>query len=180
MNNKKSTIIIVACIISITTSFSQNTHLSSQEGELSFGLGIGLPYGAIGVRFGKNVIDGLNLYGGIGYQFVGIGYSLGVLKDFKSNSATQFYINGMYGSNAAIKVVGLEEYDKIYVGPSFGFGIKVNSRRKEGNFWDIGLLVPFRSSSFQDDIDVIKNDPRVAEFKEASPVLIVLGYNFNL
>jgi hypothetical protein len=159
---------------------SPGTHLSSQKGETTLGLGIGLPYGAIGLRLGVNVTDGLNLFGGAGYQISGLGYNIGILKDFPSSSMTQFYLTGMYGTNAAIKILNLSEYDKLYTGPTFGLGLKVNSRKTEGNYWDVGLLVPIRSSDYKEDEMAIKNDSRISEFRSPWPVLIVVGYNFNL
>lgn len=158
----------------------KKNHLSSQKGETTFGLGIGLPYGAIGLRLGTNVADGLNLFGGVGYQISGVGYNIGLLKDFPSAGMTQFYLTGMYGTNAAIKIVDLSEYDKVYTGPTFGLGMKINSRNTEGNYWDLGLLLPIRSSDYKNDETAVKNDPRISKFQAAWPVLIVVGYNFNL
>ena len=175
---KISLILIFSFVGTITA--AQDNHLSSMKGESSLGIGIGLPYGALGIRFGTNLADNLNLFGGLGYQISGVGYNLGLLKDFKSSSSTQFYLTGMYGTNAAINVEGLSEYDNVYTGATLGMGIKINSRKTEGNFWDIGLLIPFTSSSFKEDEDQVENDPRVAEFNGAWPVLITVGYNFNL
>lgn len=163
-----------------TDSPESNGHLSSRKGEATLGIGIGLPYGAIGLRAGVNVVNGLNVFGGVGYQISGVGYNIGVLKDFPSASMTQFYLTGMYGTNAAIKVVNLSEYDKLYTGPTFGLGIKINSRKTEGNYWDLGLLVPIRSADYKDAETAVKSDPRISKFQGASPVLIVVGYNFNL
>lgn len=155
-------------------------HLSSQRGETTLGLGIGLPYGGIGVRFGTNITSGLNLFGSLGYQLSGVGYNVGLLKDFPSASMVQFYLAGMYGTNAAIKVLNLSEFDKVYTGPSLGLGIKVNSRKTEGNYWDVGLLLPIRSRDYKDDETAVRNDPRISGFQAPWPVLVVVGYNFNL
>jgi len=157
-----------------------DNHLSSLKGESSLGIGIGLPYGALGFRFGTNVADNLNLFGGIGYQLVGVGYNFGILKDFKSSGSTQFYVLGMYGTNAAIVIEGADEFDEIYTGATFGLGIKINSRKTEGNFWDIGLLAPIRSSDYKDDADALDNNPLISDFTEPWPILITVGYNFNL
>lgn len=92
----------------------------------------------------------------------------------------QFYLTGMYGTNAAIKIVGLPEYNKVYTGPTFGLGVKINSRKTEGNYWDVGLLLPIRSSGYKDDEEAVDNDPRISQFRAAFPLLIVVGYNFNL
>lgn len=176
----KSVYTVIFLLNLVGSAVAQKDHLSSKAGEVSFGLGIGLPYGALGGRLGVNVIDNLNLFGGVGYQLAGVGYNFGILKDFETNSATQFYLQGMFGSNAAIVVEGLDEYDQIYTGVTFGLGVKINSQRTEGNFWDIGLLVPIRTDEFKADEETVKNDPRISEFNEAFPVLLTVGFNFNL
>ena len=180
MNKIGLFIAVCTYLATIQHGFTQDQHLSSAKGETTLGLGLGLPYGALGARLGVNIMDELNLFGGVGYQISGVGYNVGILKDFPSSRQTQFYLTGMYGTNAAIKVDGASEYDKVYTGATFGAGIKVNSRKTEGNYWDFGLLAPLRSSEFKDDEDTVKNDPRISDFTGASPVLIVVGYNFNL
>ena len=172
--------ILISLFAGITIN-AQDSHLSSMKGESSLGIGIGLPYGGlIGVRFGTNLADNLSLFGGLGYQIVGVGYNIGLLKDFESSSSTQFYLTSMYGTNVGIQTQGLSEYNELYTGVTLGAGIKINSRKTEGNFWDVGLLIPIRSSNFKSDRDQIKNDPRIDRFIDPLPVLITLGYNFNL
>lgn len=156
------------------------THLSSEQGVPSLGVGIGLPYGGIGGRFGYNLIDRLNVFGGVGYQLAGVGFNVGIRKEFPSTRMAQFYLTGMYGTNAATKVVGLSDYDDLYAGPTVGLGFKLNSRMTEGNYWDLGLLLPFRSSKFYDTEQAMLNDPRVSGVTSAWPVLIVVGYNFSM
>lgn len=179
MNLHKKLTLLLVCLAITVAGYTQN-QLSSQKGQTTLGVGLGLPYGAIGLRLGTNIIDGLNLFGGVGYQLAGPGYNIGLLKDFPSSGSAQFYVTGMYGTNAAIKIKGLTEYDKVYTGPTIGLGVKLNSRNTEGNYWDLGLLVPFRSGEYQDAEEAIKNDPRIIAFNPAWPVLIVVGYNFNL
>lgn len=160
--------------------YCQDKHLSSRKGENSLGIGVGLPYGGlVGIRLATNIADELNLFGGVGYQISGVGFNAGLRKEFASSSMMQFYLLGMFGTNAAIKVVGLPEYDKVYTGASFGMGIKINSRKTEGNYWDLGLLTPLRSSQFKEDEDKMKNDTRISSYTSAWPVLICVGYNFN-
>ncbi len=174
-------VIALLCTALATQSYAQEKdHLSSKKGETSLGIGLGLPYGGIGGRIGTNVTYGLTIFGGLGYMISGVGYNIGLLKDFPSKASTQFYLSAMFGTNAAIRVEGLSEYNEVYTGPSFGLGIKINSRRKEGNFWDIGLQVPITSQAFKDDEMRVENDPRVGDFTDPLPVLIVVGYNFNL
>lgn len=176
----KKLIILLTCLLFIHLGYAQDTHLGSQQGQPTFGLGVGLPYGGLGARFGLNLFDHLNLFGSLGYQLAGVGYNIGLLKDINSASMVQFYFVAMYGTNAAIKVKGLSEYNKVYSGATFGIGAKINSRRYEGNYWDLGLLVPLRSSKYKDDELVIESDPRIKSYTRPWMVLIAIGYNFNL
>lgn len=160
--------------------YAQDIHLSSQQGQATLGVGVGLPYGGFGARFGVNLVDHLNLFGSLGYQLAGVGYNIGLLKDINSGNMVQFYFLAMYGTNAGIKVKGLSEYNKVYSGATFGVGTKFNSRRYEGNYWDVGLLVPLRSSKFKDDELAVENDPRITTYTRPWQVLITVGYNFNL
>lgn len=162
--------------------FTQQGHaqVSSEQGKGAIGLGLGLSYGGIGGRIGYNVAQGATLFLGLGYNLESLGINGGIYYAFPSTKQAQFYLTGMYGSNAVSIVSGAPEYTDTYYGPSFGAGIKVNSSKDNGNFWDFGLLVPARSSKYHDTVDAINNDPRIVEFSEAWPVLIVVGYNFGL
>lgn len=176
----KIVILLLFCLALMHVGYSQDAHLSSEKGETSLGLGLGLPYGGIGIRLGTNVADELNLFGGVGYQISGVGFNIGIRKDLFTFGMSQLYITGMFGTNAAIKISGLSEYDNLYMGPSFGAGVKINSRKKEGNYWDVGLLVPLKSSKYKDDETAVQHDPRISTFTAAWPVLFFVGYNLNL
>ena len=179
MTTTKKLVLLLLCLQLAYCGYAQDGHLSSRKGASSVGVGIGLPYGGLlGLRGGTNVIDRLNLFGALGYQLAGIGFNVGLRKEFTSASLTQFYMVGMYGTNAATKVKGLPEYNDVYTGPTFGLGVKINSRMTEGNYWDIGLLLPIRSSKYSDTEQAIKNDPRISTVTSAWPVLITVGYNF--
>lgn len=176
----KYAFLVFICLLFIGKASAQKDHKSSQKGEGAAGIGLGLPYGGIGVRMGVNAAEGTNLFVGVGYQLAGIGYNFGIRQDFESSKMTQFYLAGMYGSNAAIKVIGTTGVTKLYFGPSFGFGVKVNSSSKEGNHWDIGLLAPVRSSKFKEAERTVKSNSFITDYRSPSPILIVIGYNFGL
>ncbi|MFK7952571.1 MAG: hypothetical protein AB8B73_06965 [Ekhidna sp.] len=158
---------------------AQKVHKSSESGQTSVGIGLGLSYGALGLKISNNVFTNTSLFAGFGYHVVSLGYNFGVQYSIPTEGQVEVYLNGMYGTNAIVKIIGLPEYDNIYRGPSFGFGIKLNSNQKEGNYWDLGLIIPVTSSEFKQSVEDIENDSRVAEFTKASPVLINIGYNFS-
>ncbi len=178
---KKLAIIYLTILISFFISNSMKAqHLSSEKGEGTIGLGLGLPYGAIGLRFGYNVVNHTNLFAGLGYNIADVAYNFGVRQSFPSKKQSEFYVMGMYGSNAAIIITGQNEIKESYQGPSVGLGLKINSFKKEGSYWDVGLILPFTSSKYKDAVDAIKNNPSISDFTEAWPVLITVGYNFGL
>lgn len=175
----KTLLILLVFVKSIDCS-GQDGHLSNEAGVASFGLGLGLNYGGIGVKTSYNIMDNMNLFLGLGYQIVDVGYNVGLAYTFASSRRADFYLSGMYGVNAGTKIVGLDEYDNLFTGPSFGMGIKLNSLKKEGNYWDFGILVPIRASGYDDVLDDIKSDPRVDTLVEPWPIQLFVGYNFKL
>lgn len=166
-------------IFSCLLAFGQDINKSSRQGSSSFGLGLGLSYGGIGIKLGTNIANHTTLFGGVGYQIAGAGYNFGLLYAVQSASLTEFYLIGMYGTNAGIISDG-RELGELFTGPTFGVGIKVNSRKKEGNFWDIGVLVPIKSQDFYDRRDDFLNNPFISGFRDPSPIQINIGYNFDL
>ena len=170
--------IIAIISISIFGISANAQHLSSTRNFKAIGLGLGLPYGALGAKFSYNPISQTTLFLGLGYNLVEVGFNVGVYRSFPSDVQTQFYIIGMYGSNASVKVEGSDELSKSYYGPTFGAGIKINSVRREGNHWDIGILVPIRTSEFNDDIDYLQD--LGYDLTEPWPILFTVGYNFSL
>ncbi|MEL7145738.1 MAG: hypothetical protein AAFO69_05185 [Bacteroidota bacterium] len=179
---KHLTIIVLLCsfLPMATPCQAQEYPLSSTKGEGSFGMGVGLDYGTIGFRGSYNLANNFSIFLGLGYQFAGIGHNIGLQKDFKSKRATQFFLRAMHGSNAAIKINGLDEYNSTFVGTTVGGGIKVNSIKKTGNFWDFGLMVPFTNELYRLTRDTAANDPRVENFVKSWPVTLSVGYNWSL
>lgn len=163
----------VSCL---TTVSAQN--LSSTKNHTTLGAGVGLPYGGLGLKFSINPANQLTIFGGLGYNFVDVGFNAGIVKSFKSESRTQFYLTGMFGTNAAILIEGASELNESYFGPTFGAGLKFNSFKRKGNYWDLAILVPITSSKFNDDLDAIKGIG--IDIRESWPVLITAGYNFML
>lgn len=180
MKNIKKVLLFVCCLCLLQISNGQEKNLSSRKGESSLGFGMGLPYGGFGVNLKTNVADGFALFGGLGYQISGIGYNVGAIKDISSIGLADIYALGMYGTNAGIKIKGDFSYEKLYFGPSFGAGVRINSRQKEGNHWNMGLLVPIKSSSYKAKEKEFKNSPFIQDFTPTWDVLFYVGYSISL
>ncbi|MCH7408844.1 hypothetical protein MM239_05520 [Belliella sp. DSM 111904] len=180
LNSKlKSATLLIALLLLANITLAQN--LSSAKGSTSLGVGIGLPYGGIvGGKLSHNVEDNFSIFGGLGYNFIGVGFNAGLTYTVPTEKLTELYFTGMYGYNAVINIEGLPQYQKTYYGPTFGSGLKFNSRRKEGAYWDLGILVPFRGANYRNDMDDIENNPMITIENKPWPVQFYFGYNFTI
>lgn len=168
-------------VFTIHFSLAQNTNVSSLQGEKSYGIGYGLPYGGIGLKVGYNLMDGLNAFAGVGYQTGPIGYNIGLQKDLVQSGMVQPYVSAMFGSNAAIRLIGTSYDERVFLGPSVGAGVKINalSHSYQGNYLELGVIYAFTSVSYQEEFESIKNSSLANKLNEPWPVLIVIGYNFH-
>jgi len=155
-------------------------HMSATKGKSFVGVGIGLPFGGFGGRLSYNPADQFTLFGGAGYNTLGLAANGGFQYSIPSQKQTEFYFTGMYGYNSLILMEGAPRYNKTYNGLSLGAGIKINSFRFEGSYWDLGLLAPFRPQSYRDDLDKIRKSPLMEINAEPMPVLFYVSYNIML
>lgn len=177
----KSKYILLFTIPFLFSLNSKAQNLSSKQGTTSLGIGLGLPYGGIiGLKINHNIKDNISIFGGAGYNFVGIGGNAGMTYSFPTEKTTEFFLTGMFGYNAVINIENVPEYQNSYYGLSIGPGVKLNSRRHEGRYWDLGLLLPFRSASFKNDFEAIDNNPNITIESTPFPVQIFVGYNIPL
>jgi hypothetical protein len=151
----------------------------SEDRTQNLGIGLGLDYGGIGIRYTFVPAPKFGVFGSVGYILVGPGFNFGLNYKFLPDKRVVPVLGAMYGYNAAIKVEGASEHDKIYYGPSISFGVEVKTRRDERNFWNFELVLPFRSSEYQDDIDALQNNPDI-QINEPLPIAFSIGYHFGL
>jgi len=146
--------------------------------KVNLGFGAGLDYGGIGGRVTVTPSRNFGIFGSVGYAIAGVGFNGGIQGIFNSKSRVVPYLTGMYGYNAALSITGSIETKKLYYGPSFGFGMKVISRRSEANFWNFEFLIPIRPQDYEDDLDYYKN--LGVEFKQSPlPFTVSIGYHFS-
>ncbi|AFL82824.1 hypothetical protein Belba_0153 [Belliella baltica DSM 15883] len=170
-------------LFTIPILFSLNSkaqNLSSTQGNTSLGIGVGLPYGGIGLKINHNIKDHLSLFGGLGYNTLGLGANFGMNYIFPTEKTTEFFLTAMLGYNAVINIENIPEYQNTYYGLSIGPGIKLNSRRYEERYWDLGLLLPFRSSNYRNDLEALENNPNITIESKPFPVQIFVGYNIPI
>jgi hypothetical protein len=150
----------------------------------SFGFGMGLDYGGlIGANFLIYPQRNVGLFLGGGYALVGFGYNAGIKLRFigKQNaSSVSPYLLGMYGYNAAIKITNAEEYNKIFYGPTFGFGLDIKTHKSKDSYFTLALLIPIRGPEVNDYINDLKNNHNV-EFKSGLlPIAFSFGFRMPL
>lgn len=155
-------------------------HLSSSKNSSSLGLGLGLPYGGLGMKLAYNTADQVTLFGALGYNMVGIGVNAGIQLSLPSEKQSEFYFTGMYGYNAVIINKIKSEMGGIFAGPSVGMGLKINSLTTKGNYWDVGLLAPIRSQKYKNAVLEIQRNPNATLESKPWPILIYVGYNYNI
>lgn len=143
----------------------------------NIGIGIGLDYGVIGAKVVGYPIQRLGLFAGAGYNLLNVGYNFGAIGRILPGKKVCPYVTGMYGNNAVIVVIGADQYNESYTGPTFGGGIELRVGRNQ-NFMNFGLLVPVRSQEFYDDWDLVSANPSI-EISDPMPVGICVGYHFK-
>lgn len=146
------------------------------------GLGFGIDYGGIGLKYTYHPIDYLGIFAGVGSNLVGLGFNFGIKGDIiQSNSFNMMRVSAhlMYGYNAVTMVVGKSEYNKTFYGltPGIGVGFRFGQKRSHG--LDFGLQIPIRGQDFTDQMNLIKSDPQVT-IGAVSPVAISIGYTWEM
>lgn len=142
------------------------------------GLGLGLDMGGIGLRADVPVNHHFAVIAGAGYALVGIGWNAGLQYRFMPDRKAGLFCCALYGYNAAIKIKGGSQYDALYYGPSVGAGVELRKAHTT-NFWKIALFVPFRSSDFTADLDLLRDKGYFGPNEGPWPVLFGVGYHFE-
>jgi len=145
--------------------------------KLTFGLGVGFDYGAIGSNMLVYPHQNIGLFGGVGYALGGLDYCAGAKFRLisKKDLADPFAVI-MYGYNAAIKVTNASQYDKLFYGPSFGIGMDFRSKRMTRGYWSFTVMVPFRSSAVNEYMDDLNNNHGIKIQTGLLPIAFSLGY----
>ena len=110
-------------LLSLAVQAQDTTSTPQTFTENSIGVGLGIPYGVLGVNVDINVVPNLNLTAGIGTAIVGLGYNVGA-KYFFSGVRESFRprILAVYGTNSVLQVINASSFDKGYTGLSLGVG----------------------------------------------------------
>jgi hypothetical protein len=151
----------------------------SQTKETTFGIGTGMDYGGIGVNLLHYPQKNIGLFGGFGYNLVGLGYNAGVkIRLVNEKHAVSPYIMGMYGYNAVIKVKGATGLNKTFYGPTLGLGLDYKSSPSQDHYWTFALLIPIRGSEVDNYMTDLENNYGVQFQNKLTPIGFSIGYRF--
>lgn len=148
----------------------------------SWGFGMGLDYGGLGVNLTIYPQKNIGIFGGLGYAFVGAGYNVGIRTRITFNKVKpnpSLFITGMYGYNTVYKVKDWSALDRKYYGYTVGMGIETAVRSSKPGVWSFGLLVPIRSQEALSYYDQLKKNPYI-KMGNLLPFAISIGYKIRL
>jgi hypothetical protein len=170
----KNNIIYILLIFTIQLKAQEEKKPIHRIDVASFGVGIGLDYGGIGVNFTTYLHENVGIFGGVGYFPGSFMYNVGAkarLISKKKPSNINPFILGMYGVNTVAKFKSFTggSYSRSFKGFTFGAGLDFSfKKRKAGRgHWSFALLVPIR-------------DTNGFGVKNTQPVGISLGYKIIL
>lgn len=173
------TTLIAFLLCSFRLTAQENLPAPLVNDKTTFGLGLGLDYGGIGLNVLTYPNKNIGLFGGLGYALAGIGFNAGAkFRIVSKKHHTDPYALVMYGYNTSFKVKNAGNFDKLFYGPSVGFGLDFRSKRMKSNYWTVALLVPIRGSEVNDYMDDLKNNHSVEFKNELLPVTYSVGYRF--
>jgi hypothetical protein len=154
-----------------------NGQYAPKYDQISLGLGLGQVFGGIGGNLLVYPQQNVGIFGGAGYALVGFGYNVGVKVRFvspKTEHIIRPYATGMYGYNFALLSLDDSKLNKVFYGPTVGFGVDYKSNPAKKSYWTTAILLPFRSSEVNDYID--QNNLEVTQL----PFSISFGYHIIL
>lgn len=154
---------------------------NTDRNKFDLGLGLGIEYsGFLGAQIEYAPISRLGIFASGGFFLVGAGWDVGAkvyIMPKITSKTFRVYATGMYGTNTAIMIIDASEYNKIYLGPTFGAGIEMRFGKQKVNGLNVALLYPVRSQEYENDIDALNRNPYIESIDEPLPVGISVGYH---
>jgi len=145
----------------------------------TIGLGFGQDLGGIGVNLTYYATNRLGFQGGLGYALAGMGYNAGIKYRFLKGSTltrrTPFF-TAMYGYNAAVKIKNLSEKNKLFYGPSLGFGFDSKALGTSHTYWSFAIYYPLRSNDVINYMEDLKKNYGVVFNNDLFPITLSISY----
>lgn len=149
-------------------------------GNWSFGFGLGVDYGGLGANIVAYPSNYIGTFIGLGVIPTGLGVNGGV-KFGRPNTSHKVspYLLVMYGYNAVIKVINASNLNRVFYGPTIGFGLDIKGNVLHPNHWSLGVGVPIRDGEVDGYITNLKNVYGVVMKRELLPITLSLGYRIT-
>jgi len=110
----------------------------------------------------------------------GAGFNGGVKVRFISETSRIVpYLTAMYCYNTAVVVSNATAYNKMFYGPSLGFGVDFRGRPEKKGYWSLALMVPIRGADVDSYLSDLRSQHGVS-IGSPSPITFPLGYRFIL
>ncbi|MFL3663349.1 MAG: hypothetical protein ACJ04Q_05050 [Flavobacteriales bacterium] len=173
-------IILILFVVYYNSYVAQtSTEIKEQIDMSSFGLGIGLDYGGVGINYTTYLQKNIGLFGGIGYSLFEVGFNIGLKGRLisKGNPPTiNPFITSMYGKNSFVYIKNATEFNKSFKGISVGGGLDIYFGRKKNGYWTFALLLPVDKSKQENYMDYLKQRYGARFSSNNPPILISIGY----
>ena len=175
------TIILILSIVTLSL-----TSINAQVAKVgSVGIGIGVPYGVLGLNGEIAIHKHFSLSAGLGSTvFAGLGYAVGARAYLKpAENKWRPRISMHYGVNSLIAVQessGSVSFDgKKFSGLTIGIGTLAmfGERRKSG--FDFEVVYLATTGGMEDEIDKMNASGNYSEINMPSKIKIVIGYRFG-
>ena len=180
---KRGNFYLMLCFlfIAIQLKAQENTSAPVQTEVISAGIGIGQDYGGFGLNLIAYPQRNIGLFGGIGYNINGPGYNVGLkfrLISKKPTGKVNPYAVFMYGYNAVVVVTNFPDYNKVFYGPTVGFGIDLKLHPTSKFYYSLGINIPIRGSEVDDYMNDLKNNYGVEFKNDLFPVTFSIGFKY--
>lgn len=182
-------LLAVASVLScqIMDNFNRMSNNSQVAKTGNVGVGLGIPYGVLGLGVEFYATTRISVIGGLGFAVEGLGYDIGGRFYFKeiSNATWRPRVTAVYGTNSVLVAEKethyyyYDDYDTredIYSGLTLGIGQQwaFGSNKHHSIDFDLMYIV---TSAIYDDIDFLNDHGW--EVSDPGRVKISLGYRYN-
>ena len=154
--------IISVFILSICTSLSvadDEVVEVSEVDNMGFAVGLGIPYGGLGINISRDLTENVEIMGGLGV----FGWAVGA-RFYPSKESPSFRLSGIYGTNTVVMLekcgyAGSSSYCtseyKNYQGMNLGIGF---GPRGNENGWNLDVILILTQGDFKSDRDKMESD----------------------
>ena len=148
---------ILSSLIFIT--LSAHSFADDEVNKTAFSIGLGIPYGVVGINISQDVTEDVELTAGIGV----FGWAVGA-RYYPSTETPQFRLSGIYGTNTIVMVEecgfagsssNCTSEFKHYEGMNFGIGF--GPRGNEGG-WNADVILILTRGNFNSDRDDMESE----------------------